>query len=130
MLVLTRKPEQKIHIGNNITITVLEVKNNKVVRLGIDAPREVRVFRGEIVARMAKEAAWQASPLETRDLDVAAPQANGAAQDDRLNPQADAAPPEISRRRVPGVLTPAPLMRPPQRLGPTSLRALAAAHRR
>ena len=47
MLVLTRKPQEQIRIGNGITITVLRVKGN-TVRIGIDAPRDVRVVRGEL----------------------------------------------------------------------------------
>ena len=47
MLVLTRKSNQQIQIGENIVITVLQVKGNSV-RLGIEAPREVRVVRGEL----------------------------------------------------------------------------------
>jgi carbon storage regulator len=47
MLVLSRKHEEKLHIGDNITVTVLRVQGNKV-RLGIEAPDEVRVLRGEL----------------------------------------------------------------------------------
>lgn len=47
MLVLTRKYQEKIRIGNNITITVLRMKG-KAVRLGIEAPPEVPVIRGEL----------------------------------------------------------------------------------
>lgn len=47
MLVLTRKLQEKIQIGNQITITVLRVKGN-TVRVGIEAPRDVRVVRGEL----------------------------------------------------------------------------------
>jgi carbon storage regulator len=47
MLVLSRKPGQKLQIGDNITITVLEVHGH-VLRLGIEAPREVRVLRAEL----------------------------------------------------------------------------------
>ncbi|HUG66993.1 MAG TPA: carbon storage regulator [Pirellulaceae bacterium] len=47
MLVLTRKPQEQIHIGDNITISVLKVKGN-TVRIGIQAPRDVRVLRGEL----------------------------------------------------------------------------------
>ncbi len=49
MLVLTRKLSQQIKIGDNITLTVLRVKGN-TVRLGIDAPRDVRVVRSELPA--------------------------------------------------------------------------------
>ena len=47
MLVLTRKLQETIRIGDEITIYVLRVKGN-TVRLGIDAPRRVRVIRGEL----------------------------------------------------------------------------------
>ncbi len=47
MLVLSRKLNEKIHLGDNITVTVLRVQGN-TIRLGIDAPRDVRVLRGEL----------------------------------------------------------------------------------
>jgi carbon storage regulator CsrA len=47
MLVLTRKVQEQIRVGDNITITVLQVRGNSV-RIGIDAPRDVRVIRGEL----------------------------------------------------------------------------------
>ena len=47
MLVLSRKLNQEIIIGDNVKVTVLKVKGN-TVRLGIEAPREVRVVRGEL----------------------------------------------------------------------------------
>ena len=48
MLVLTRKREQSIVIGGNVDIMVLGVSGDKV-RLGITAPREVEVFRKEVI---------------------------------------------------------------------------------
>jgi carbon storage regulator CsrA len=47
MLVLTRKQKQEILIGDNVKITVLKIKGN-TVRLGIEAPRDVNVLRGEL----------------------------------------------------------------------------------
>jgi len=47
MLVLTRKLNEQIKIGNDITITVIKLRNNQI-RLGIDAPRDVRVLRAEL----------------------------------------------------------------------------------
>ena len=47
MLVLTRKPNQSIMIRDDIEVTVLSVIGEKV-RIGIDAPRHIRVFRKEI----------------------------------------------------------------------------------
>jgi len=47
MLVLTRKTNQSIMIGDEIEVTVLAVARDKI-RLGITAPREVPVFRKEV----------------------------------------------------------------------------------
>ncbi|HEY1602422.1 MAG TPA: carbon storage regulator [Pirellulales bacterium] len=47
MLVLSRKTRQQILIGDNITVTILLVKG-QVVRVGIEAPRDVRVLRAEL----------------------------------------------------------------------------------
>jgi len=47
MLVLSRKLQQEILIGDNVKVTVLKVKGN-TVRLGIEAPRSVRVVRAEL----------------------------------------------------------------------------------
>ncbi len=48
MLVLTRKLNEKIVINGNITLTVLDISKGKI-RLGIDAPREVAIYRQEIL---------------------------------------------------------------------------------
>jgi carbon storage regulator len=50
MLVLTRRVNERIVIGDDVTVTVLEVRGDQV-RLGIDAPRDVRVFREEVLHR-------------------------------------------------------------------------------
>ena len=47
MLVLTRQTNQSIMIGDNIELMVVEIRGDKV-RLGINAPREVRVHRKEV----------------------------------------------------------------------------------
>lgn len=47
MLVLTRKAQEKIRIGDDIVVTVLRTKGN-AVRIGIEAPEDIRVLRGEI----------------------------------------------------------------------------------
>jgi carbon storage regulator len=47
MLVLTRKLGERIHIGSAITITVVEIRGNKV-RLGIQAPERIPVLRAEL----------------------------------------------------------------------------------
>src|SRR5262245_50079023 len=50
MLVLTRKTNQQIQIGDGVVITILQVKGNSV-RVGIEAPRDIRVIRGELERR-------------------------------------------------------------------------------
>ena len=70
MLVLTRKYQEKIRIGDNITITVLRTKG-KAVRLGIEAPTNVPVIRGELSFEHESEEA--AEPAATVSSDVAAP---------------------------------------------------------
>lgn len=54
MLVLTRKPGEKVIIGGNIIVTVLEIKGQRV-RLAFEAPDEVTIMRQELVARDAFE---------------------------------------------------------------------------
>lgn len=74
MLVLTRKQQEKIQIGDEIVITVLKTKG-KTVRLGIEAPSNVPVLRGELVVRMADEAQAETTterstaPLASTDAD-------------------------------------------------------------
>lgn len=54
MLVLTRKPNQSIMIGDDIEVSVLSVVGDKV-RIGIHAPQEVPVFRTEIYVEIQRE---------------------------------------------------------------------------
>jgi carbon storage regulator len=62
MLVLTRKVNQQIQIGDNVVITILHVRGQSV-RVGIEAPRQVRVVRSEI-ADLPAEAPPQAPALQ------------------------------------------------------------------
>jgi carbon storage regulator len=50
MLVLSRKPGEKVLLGNAITLTVVAVSRNQV-RIGINAPSHVRILRGELADR-------------------------------------------------------------------------------
>lgn len=53
MLVLTRRPHQSIHIGDDIVVTVLEVKGDQI-RIGISAPRDVQVHREEVLQALTQ----------------------------------------------------------------------------
>lgn len=53
MLVLTRKIGEKLHIGEAV-VTITEVRGRHV-RLKIDAPRQIRVLRGELIDREEKK---------------------------------------------------------------------------
>ncbi|MCR4764540.1 MAG: carbon storage regulator CsrA [Lachnospiraceae bacterium] len=54
MLALSRKKNEAIVIGNNIEITILEVRGDQV-KLGIAAPKEVPIYRKEVYAQIQKE---------------------------------------------------------------------------
>ena len=83
MLVLTRKLQQKIKIGDAITVTILRVKG-QTVRVGIEAPREVRVVRGELPSGGQSEdsPAAQTTIIETR-LTITDEVESGSAEESR-----------------------------------------------
>lgn len=66
MLVLSRKKNESIIIRDNITITVIEIRGDKV-RLGIEAPKDVSVHRREV---------YEAIQNQARSHDSGAPTAN------------------------------------------------------
>lgn len=68
MLVLTRKPGEGIVIGDNIKITIVELKGGGV-RIGIDAPRELKVHRQEVLDKIKQENK-EATQWDIADLDV------------------------------------------------------------
>lgn len=159
MLVLTRKNQQQIQIGNNIVVTILQVKG-QTVRVGIEAPREVRVVRGEIADKdekvNAREHQLPAVELSREEQQVllgttnenvkasadsvrARRVASCSATSDVLpepgftspatqtpsGPRGGERLASVSRRRVPSAAR-SPSIRPPVRLGPTSLRSYMA----
>ncbi|WP_182867654.1 carbon storage regulator [Stieleria mannarensis] len=54
MLVLSRKADQQIKIGDDITLTIVRVEGNRV-RIGVSAPRDVRILRGELAVEPSEE---------------------------------------------------------------------------
>lgn len=83
MLVLTRKLGERIVIGDSITVTVVDIKGD-TIRLGIDAPREVRVQRSEVLEQIAAETADAAAATDAAAaplLDLLQRRASDAAGD-------------------------------------------------
>ena len=69
MLILTRRVNETLNIGDDIQVTVLGVKGNQV-RIGIDAPRDVPVHREEIYQQIKKEEALESGEaVEEEDFD-------------------------------------------------------------
>lgn len=55
MLILTRRVDERIFIGDDITLCVLDIEGNRV-RLGLEAPKDVAILREEVQQRYAVEA--------------------------------------------------------------------------
>ncbi|HFQ89298.1 MAG TPA: carbon storage regulator [Desulfobulbus sp.] len=68
MLVLTRRPGEGIVIGDNITVKIIEVKGGGI-RIGIDAPRETKIYRQEVYDRIRQENI-EATRWDMADLDI------------------------------------------------------------
>ena len=54
MLILTRKLGEKINIGDDITVTLVEIKGTQV-KLGIEAPKTIEIHRQEVYERIREE---------------------------------------------------------------------------
>ena len=72
MLVLSRKSGQQIVIADNIVITVVEIRSDRV-RLGIEAPREIPVHRKEVFEAIEQAEREEASGASDRDSRGATP---------------------------------------------------------
>ena len=70
MLVITRKPGERIRLGDDVTITVLDVVGS-TVRIGIDAPAETAIYRHELweAVKAENQAAADASIKQVRRPD-------------------------------------------------------------
>ena len=63
MLVLSRRAGESIVLGDDITVTILEVRGD-LVRVGIDAPRSLKVHRAELLVQLEASNREAASPSE------------------------------------------------------------------
>jgi len=68
MLILARKIDEKIKIGQDITITLIEIHGDQV-KLGVEAPKNVRVFRQEVFDAIQSENKAAAAIPEQKALD-------------------------------------------------------------
>lgn len=71
MLILSRKKNESIVVNGNIRIVVVDVRGDKV-QLGVDAPKDVPVFRSEVV----KKSLWNFRPSCAEETSDAVPSAN------------------------------------------------------
>jgi carbon storage regulator len=64
MLILSRKVNEKIMIGDDISVSIIEVRGDQV-RIGVDAPKAVKVFRQEVfdAIRAENKAAAESAPV-------------------------------------------------------------------
>jgi len=69
MLVLTRKPGERIVIDDNIVITVVEVKGDNI-KMAIEAPKEIKIYRGEIYDDIVAENKEAAAPVSLSEIEL------------------------------------------------------------
>ena len=67
MLILTRRINETLNIGDDVQVTVLGIKGNQV-RIGINAPRDVPVHREEIYQRIKREERMGDDAKETEEF--------------------------------------------------------------
>jgi carbon storage regulator len=68
MLVLSRHREESIMIGDDVKITVVDIRGDKV-RLGIEAPQMIPVHREEVYNAIKRAASYNDSPVEIVEID-------------------------------------------------------------
>lgn len=71
MLVLSRKHDEEINIGDETKVMVVEIRDDKV-RLGVTAPRHVRVHRGEVWSAIQRELGGGPMPIDPAAAQAAA----------------------------------------------------------
>lgn len=82
MLILTRKPGESLYIGD-VKVVIVEVKGHQI-RIGIEAPPEIRIYREEIYLQILEEnrKAAEASTVSSTGLDSLTAGWKGRSQDD------------------------------------------------
>jgi carbon storage regulator CsrA len=136
MLVLTRKVQQQIQIGDQITITVVRVHGQQV-RIGISAPNDVRIMRRELTEKPVADAPAASSPVAAESAvagveRAARPASRLAPGEETLAAEAPAVQTLVRTSpladrvgRLPG-LRGSDSLRRPAPLGPSALRFMSA----
>ena len=114
MLVLTRKKGERVMIGDDIVVTVIDVRGDGV-RIGFDAPRGVSIQRAEVVSAV-KEANTGAAASAAQGSDLLVGLLNRARKQEQQAEAAApaAAPAEAPAQRAPGGPAPKPSPTPPR----------------
>ena len=69
MLALTRKPGERIVIGDNVVITIVEIKGDSI-RLAIEAPKAIKIYRGELYDAIAAENQQAVNPKVSSGIEM------------------------------------------------------------
>lgn len=69
MLALTRKVGERIVIDDNIVVTIIDVKGDNV-RIALEAPKNIKIYRGEIYDAIAAENKQAATPIDIKAFDI------------------------------------------------------------
>ena len=84
MLILSRKKEESIMIGDDIEVSVIDIKGDQV-KLGIKAPRDIKVYRQEVFTAIQREnLAASKAGTKLPNLDLFQPK--GAGKEEQENP--------------------------------------------
>lgn len=69
MLVLARKLDESIHIGDNIVVKVVSIDNG-IVKLGIDAPKDISIMRNELVEEVKESNRAASQKVDSLDIEA------------------------------------------------------------
>ncbi|TWT60188.1 carbon storage regulator [Rubinisphaera italica] len=97
MLVLTRKKSQLIQIGENIVIKVIRTGPGSV-KIGIDAPSDVRVMRGELDPKLAENYKMEESESSDSDTNAVADASPECRRNERVEDEEPVSVKTVSRR--------------------------------
>ncbi len=69
MLILTRKIEEEVRIGTDVTIKILSISDNQI-KIGIDAPSSIQIFRGEVYDKVKQNTIKASQSISDSNVDL------------------------------------------------------------